>query len=181
LRFGVALLAGFLVCVAGVLQLAAQVPAGRDVVAPSAFASFDPVARGGSFQIAVVLKIREGFHINAREKSADYLIATDLRTEAPSGFKVGQVTYPKGELHTFSFSKTPLNVYEGKVILRMDVTALSNAPLGTQHIPLKLRYQACSSEVCLPPTTFDVDAGVTVASAATPARPAHPELFQSQR
>ena len=161
------------------MRAPAQVPAGRDVVAPSAFASFDPVARGGSFQIAVVLKIRDGFHINAREKSADYLIATDLRTEAPAGFKVGEVTYPKGELHTFSFSKTPLNVYEDKVIVRMAVTALPNAPLGAQHIPLKLRYQACSNEVCLPPVTVDVDAIVTVAVRRDAARPAHPELFQS--
>jgi len=181
LRFGVALLASILVGIAGAAPPPQQIPSGRDVLSPSAFASLDPVARGGVFQIAVVLKIREGFHINAREKSADYLIATDLRTEAPAGFKVGQVTYPKGELHTFSFSKTPLNVYEGKVIVHMEVTALPNAPLGTQHIPLKLRYQACSSEVCLPPTTLDVDALVTVASAATPARPSHPELFQSQR
>jgi hypothetical protein len=149
-------------------------------VSPSAFPSFDPVARGGSFQIAVVLKIRDGFHINAREKSADYLIATDLRSEA-AGFKTGDVTYPKGELHSFSFSKKPLNVYEGKVILRMEVTALPNAPLGAQHIPLKLRYQACSSEVCLPPVTLDVEAPVTVAAGTTPARAAHPELFQSQR
>lgn len=150
-------------------------------MSPSAFPSFDPVARGGSFQIAVVLKIRDGFHINAREKSADYLIATDLRSEAPAGFKAGDVTYPKGELHTFSFSKKPLNVYQGKVILRMEVTALPNSPLGAQHIPLKLRYQACSSEVCLPPVTLDVEAPVTVASGTTPARTAHPELFQSQR
>ncbi len=67
------------------------------------------------------------------------------------------------------------------MILHMEATALPNAPLGAQHIPLKLRYQACSSEVCLPPTTLDVDAVVTVASSTTPARPAHPELFQSQR
>ena len=159
----------------------AQIPSGRDVVSPSAFASFDPVARGGSFQIAVVLKIRDGFHINAREKSADYLIATDLRSEAPAGFKTGDVTYPKGELHSFSFSKKPLNVYEGKVILRMEVTALPDAPLGAQHIPLKLRYQACSSEVCLPPVTLEVEAPVTVASPPTAARAAHPELFPSQR
>lgn len=163
------------------MPLPAQIPSGRDVVSPSAFPSFDPVARGGSFQIAVVLKIRDGFHINAREKSADYLIATDLRSEAPAGFKTGDVTYPKGELHSFSFSKKPLNVYEGKVILRMEVTALPNAPLGAQHIPLKLRYQACSSEVCLPPVTLDVEAPVTVASGPTAARAAHPELFQSQR
>src|SRR6202040_2795650 len=134
----------------------------------------EPAARGVPFQLAVVFKIRPGFHVNAREKSADYLIATDLRSEAPAGFKAGDVTYPKGELHSFSFSKKPLNVYEGKVILRMEVTALPNAPLGAQHIPLKLRYQACSSEVCLPPVTLDVEAPVTVASGTTPARAAHP-------
>lgn len=178
MRLGVALFAIFLGCAAYAL---AQVPAGRDVVSPSAFASFDPVARGGAFQVAVVLKIREGFHINAREKSAEYLIATDLHAEAPVGFKIGDVAYPKGELHTFSFSKKPLNVYEGKVILVMGVTALPNAPLGNQRIPLKLRYQACSSEVCLPPTTIDLETAVTVASTPAAARPAHPELFQSLR
>ena len=181
MRFSVALLASILVCAAGAAPPPQQIPSGRDVLSPSAFASLDPVARGGVFQIAVVLKIREGFHINAREKSADYLIATDLRSEALAGFKTGDVTYPKGELHTFSFSKKPLNVYQGKVVLRADVTALPDAPLGAQHMPLKLRYQACSNEVCLPPVTLDVDVPVNVASSATSARPAHPELFQSQR
>jgi hypothetical protein len=181
LRLGFVLVVGFLACATGALALRAQIPSPRDVVSASAFPSFDPVARGASFQLAVVLKIRNGFHINAREKSADYLIATDLRTDAPAGFKTGDVTYPKGELHTFSFSKKPLNVYEGKVILRMELTALPNVRLGALHVPLKLRYQACSNEVCLPPVTLDVDAPVTIASGTTPARAAHPELFQSQR
>ncbi len=180
MRFAVAILLSILVSI--VCVAAPQMPSGRDVVSPSAFASFDPVARGGAFQIAVVLKIREGFHINAREKSAEYLIATDLRAEGTKGFKIGDVAYPKGELHTFSFSKTPLNVYEGKVILRMAVTALPDAPVGAQHILLKLRYQACSNEVCLPPVTLQVDAPVTVAASATDAWPAHPaEWFQPQR
>jgi len=158
-----------------------QIPSGRDVVAPSAYVSLEPVARGGSFQLAVVLKIRPGFHINARKPSADYLIPTDLRANFPAGFKsAGEISYPKGGLRTFAFSKTPLNVYEDKVILRVPVTALPDAPLGTQHIPLKLRYQACSNEVCLPPVTLDVDAPVTVAASAAGSRPAHPELFPTQ-
>jgi hypothetical protein len=158
-----------------------QMPSGRDVVSPSAYVSLDPVARGGSFQLAVVLKIRNGFHINARETSADYLIATDLRADVPAGFKPGQISYPKGELHTFAFSKKPLNVYEDKAILRMNLSALPDAPLGPQHIPLKLRYQACSNEVCLPPVTLDVDAAVNVAATADASHPVHPELFPSQR
>jgi thiol:disulfide interchange protein DsbD len=159
-----------------------QVPSGREVVSPTAYASFEPVARSTLFQIAVILKIRPGFHVNARAKSMDYLVATDLRTgEVPAGFRPGEVSYPKGELHAFAFSKTPLNVYQDKVILRLPITALPNAPLGAQHIPLKLRYQACNNEVCLPPVTVDVDTAVTVAATTDAAKPAHPELFLSQR
>jgi thiol:disulfide interchange protein len=162
-------------------RTAAQVPSPRDVVAPTAFASYDPVARGKEFQIAVVMKIRDGFHINARKKSAEYLIATDLKTDGATGFKIGDVTYPDGELRTFTFSKTPLNVYEKTIVLKMAVTVLPDAPDGSQHIPLKLRYQACNNEVCLPPVTLPVDATVNVTASASAAHPAHPDVFQTPR
>ncbi len=156
----------------------AQVPSGRDVVKPEVYASLDPAGRGSSFQIAVIMKIRSGFHVNAREKSEEYLIATDLKAELPSGFSSGgEVVYPKGKLETFTFSKKPLNVYQGTVILRLPVTALADAPLGEQHIPLKLRYQACSTELCLPPVTIPLEAVVNIAPSASAAKPVHPEFF----
>ena len=158
-----------------------QVPSGREVVKPGVYASLDPAGRGSSFQIAVVLKIRPGFHVNAREKSEDYLIATDLKAELPSGFSSGEVSYPKGKLEKFAFSKIPLNVYQGTVILRMPVTALATAPLGEQHIPLKLRYQACSNELCLPPVTLTLDAPLNVAASTSDAKPAHAEIFGKQQ
>lgn len=154
----------------------AQIPSAREVVSPAVYVSSEPAARGVPFQLAVVLKIRPGFHVNAREKSADYLIATDLRADVPAGFKIGEVVYPKGELHTFSFSKTPLNVYQGTVTLRVPLTALSS-PTGSQQIPLKVRYQACSTEICLPPVTIDLQATVQVVASSSAAKPAHPELF----
>ncbi len=117
------------------------------------------------------MNIRPGFHVNAREKSEDYLIATDLKAQLPSGFTSGEVVYPKGKLETFVFSKKPL------MILRLPVDALATAPLGEQHIPLKLHYQACSTELCLPPTTLPLDALVNIAASASKARPAHSEIF----
>jgi hypothetical protein len=153
-----------------------QIPSGREVVKPEIYASLDPAARGSSFQIAVVMKIRPGFHVNAREKSEDYLIATDLKSEVPAGFKFGEVTYPKGKLEKFAFSKTPLNVYQDTVTLFVPITTLASAPLGEQHIPLRLRYQACSSEICLPPVTLTLDAAVNVAASSPKA--AHPEVFR---
>ena len=155
-----------------------QVPSGRDVVKPEIYASLDPAARGTSFQIAVVMKIRPGFHVNAREKSEEYLIATDLKAELPAGFSSGEVAYPKGKLENFSFSKKPLNVYQDTVVLRMPINALANAPLGEQHIPLKLRYQACSAEICLPPVTLTLDAAINVAASAADSKPAHADWFR---
>jgi thiol:disulfide interchange protein DsbD len=157
----------------------AQTLSPRDVVSPAVYVSADPAARGVPFQLAVVFKIRPGFHVNAREKSADYLIATDLRAEMPAGFEAGNVVYPKGQLHTFTFSKNPLNVYEGTVILLMPVAASASAPVGSQQIPLKLRYQACSTTVCLPPVTLDLQAPINIVANAAAAKPAHAELFPS--
>lgn len=170
--FGVAL-----TCAAFPLATDSQVPSGRDVVKPEVYASMEPAARGSAFQIAVVMNIRPGFHVNAREKSEEYLIATDLKADLPAGFSSSEVVYPKGKLETFTFSKKPLNVYQGTVILRLPVNALASAPLGAQHIPLKLRYQACSTELCLPPTTLPLDAAVNIAGSASEARLAHPEIF----
>ena len=173
-----AVVTAILLALLGVSSVIAQTPTGREVVAPSAVTSFEPVSRGASFQLAVILKIRPGYHINARQVSADYLIPTDLRAEIPEGFKAGDVSYPRGTLRPFTFSKTPLNVYQGTAILRLRVNTHADAPLGAQHIPLKLRYQACSEEICLPPVTVDVDAKFTVVSKSSAAKPANSEFFK---
>jgi hypothetical protein len=176
LRHAVLVISAQLV-VSGVGLAQEQTPSPRDVVSPAVYVSAEPAARGVPFQVAVVFKIRPGFHVNAREKSADYLIATDLRAEMPAGFKAGEVIYPKGQLHTFTFSKNPLNVYEGTVTLRVPVTAQAGVAVGPQQIPLKLRYQACSTAICLPPVTLDLQAPITIVASAAAAKPAHAELF----
>ena len=117
-------------------SLFSQIPAARDVVKPSAYASFEPVARGKEMQIAVVMKIRDGYHVNARQTTFDYLIPTDLKAvELPAGFKAGEVSYPKGTLHKFNFTKDkPLNVYTDTVVLRLPITVEATAAAGrTAH------------------------------------------------
>jgi hypothetical protein len=58
--------------------------------------------------------------------------------------------------------------------------ALANAPPGEQHIPLKLRYQACSTEICLPPVSLTLDAALNIASSASALKPAQAELFKAK-
>jgi hypothetical protein len=155
-----------------------QAVSGKDVLATTAYVSYDPVARGMAFQVAVVLKIRPGFHVNAREVSAEYLIPTELRPEVPAGFKMSDVIYPKGTLQTFTFSKDkPLNVYTDTVTVRLPLTVLTDAPLGPQHLAMKIRYQACSTEICLPPVTKDVDATINVVAGQSGAKAANAAIF----
>jgi len=159
-------------------QAIAQTPSAKDVVAPTTFVSYEPVARGMAFQVAVVLKIRPGFHINAREVTYEYLIPTELRPNVPAGFKFESVIYPKGTVRTFPFSKDKgLNVYTDTVILRLPLIVMPDAPLGPQHLAMKLRYQACDDEACFPPKTRDVEAILTVVAAPAAAKPANSDLF----
>ena len=157
-----------------------QSVSGKDVLAPAAYVSFDPVARGMAFEVAVVLKIKPGFHVNAREVSSEYLIPTELRADIPAGFKMADVIYPKGTLQTFAFSKNkPLNVYTDTVTVRLPLTVLPSASLGAQRLAMKLRYQACSSEICLPPVTKDVETTINVVAQPSSAKPANLEIFRA--
>jgi hypothetical protein len=158
-----------------------QIPNAKDVVVPTAYASYDPVARGMSMQVAVVLKIHSGFHVNARKVTMDYLIPTDLKADVPAGFNAGEVIYPDGTLQTFAFAKDKqLNVYTDTVTVKLPVTVLANAPIGTQHVSMKLGYQACSQEVCLPPVTKPVDVLVNVVANTAAAKPANADIFSKK-
>jgi len=173
LAFCAAVVAGF-----AVRPTIAQVPNAKDVVQSTAYTSFEPVARGKEFQVAVVLKIRDGYHINARKPTLEYLIPTDLKVEVPAGYKAGEVSYPDGTLRSFAFSQNEkLNVYTGTVVLHLKVTPPADSPLGAKHIPLKLRYQACSESVCLPPVRQDIDTSFTIAATG---KAAHQELFKQK-
>lgn len=147
------------------LGLAQQgVPPANTVVEPRAHVS--GVLPGRPFDILVTAKIRQGFHINANPASEDYLIPTTVEAELPSGFRTVETIYPKGVLRRFKFSATPLSVYEGTITLRIRAEASPNAPRGPSKLALKLHYQACNQEVCLPPVNLPVFADFRLAPAS---------------
>lgn len=158
----------------------ANLPRARDVVAPAAYPSLDSAPRGRTLELAVVLTIHRGFHINAHEVLDSYLIPTELKPALPDGFRGGTILYPSGTQRKFAFSADkPMNVYQQTAVIHLPLTILPTAPLGAQKIPLKLRYQACSEDTCLPPVTLDLQAEVNVTAAGSKphATQAHADLF----
>ena len=62
--------------------------------------------------------------MNSHKPTDPYLIPTTLTPQLPSGFDVTGTIYPDGHQEKFSFSPNkPLNVYTGKVVLRLKLTA----------------------------------------------------------
>jgi DsbC/DsbD-like thiol-disulfide interchange protein len=156
-----------------------ELPPANTVVKPRAYVSLEPVPRGQTFEIAVVAEIQEGFHINANKVLEDYLIPTSLHLDVPPGLKLLETTYPPGQLQKFGFSDKALNVYDGRVTLKMKLRAAENAQTGPTTLPVLLRYQACNDRACLPPVRLSVPVEVRVAEAGAKTRPLHAEIFRS--
>jgi hypothetical protein len=134
----------------------------KNVVSVSAVGPTDPVAAGYSFQVAVLLQVKAGYHINAQKPSEDYLIGTRLTLTPPKGMKVSKVSYPRAKMASFEFSETPLAVYDGAVELVATLRTDKSLDVGDREIAGKVTFQACNDQSCLPPSTVEVTATVRI-------------------
>jgi hypothetical protein len=159
-------------------QDSSDLPNASAVVKPRAYVSLDSVPRGSQFQIAIVVDIARGFHMNSHKPTDAYLIPTTLTPKLPAGIQMGETIYPEGRSEKFSFSPDkPLNVYTGSVTVRLKLSASANAALGAISLPLTLRYQACNDSACLPPAKVPVVVSLQIGPAGSKARSMHPDIF----
>jgi thioredoxin:protein disulfide reductase len=153
------------------------IPAAASVASPKTYVSIAPVPRGSRFEVAVVVRIMQGFHMNAHKPSEDYLIPTVLTAKLPAGFKELGTSYPNGIEKKLSFSDQPLLVYTDHFTVRAKFSAAANAPLGKMKLPFTLQYQACNDSVCLPPVRIPLAATIDIAPAGTKPQRISPQIF----
>lgn len=126
------------------------------------------IVRGERGKVNVEFHVGPGYHINSNTPSAEYLIPTTLRLDAPTDVVVGKVTYPTGKLESFPFSpKQKLSVYSGTFLLSVSVIPLSTVLPGKYIIRGNLRYQACDNASCYPPKQLPVEFEVRVSKGIT--------------
>jgi DsbC/DsbD-like thiol-disulfide interchange protein len=116
----------------------------------------DKIKKGRVVKGSVVIDIPKGLHVQSNKPLDKYLIATKLDIETPSGMKVGPVSYPRAVMRNLKFSKGAVAVYEGRAILRFNVTVPANYGGSSGEIKGKLRFQACNDDACFPPVTREV-------------------------
>lgn len=120
------------------------------------------LAPGESGDVLVRLQIQNGYHVNANPPSQSYLKATEIELRPQESISVEFITYPDPLIRTFSFSETPLKVYEGQTDLKLRLLADKTAKPGKHNLAAKLRVQACDDKVCYAPGAMDVIVPVNV-------------------
>ena len=110
--------------------------------------------------LAVELRIRPGWHVNAERPLQDYLVPTSVRLAAGDrGWRIEHMAYPAPRETRLGFQPETLALYEGA----MRIEALLQETEG-QHdalpwLSVEVRLQACSDQVCLAPETLTLNAG----------------------
>jgi hypothetical protein len=113
------------------------------------------VSRGSSARATVYLSMPSGLHVNSNRPNSEYAIPTTVRASG-KGLKIGPVNYPRGHYRKFDFSQDRINVYDGKVAFRFNVTVPPNYKGKTVRVNVAVKYQACTNEVCYQPKTKNI-------------------------
>lgn len=117
--------------------------------------------KGKTAVVSIVLDIPGDLHVNSNRPSKRELIPTRLKISG-TGLKFGAINYPPGKMKSFSFSNTPLSIYDGRTVLRVPVTVLPNFKGSVAKMRAVVDYQSCTDEVCYPPRSGDITLSASV-------------------
>lgn len=162
---------------AAVAPITTTAPVIQSNVGVNGFFSVDKAQRGTTVQAAIVLDIPSGLHVNANRPLGKYAIATTLKVEASDGIRIGPINYPRAVVRSFSFSDEKLAVYEGRAVLRFNVTIPANANTGVTELRARIRYQSCTDEVCFPPQTSEIRLPIAIVGAGESVKRINSNIF----
>ncbi|HCK99447.1 MAG TPA: thiol:disulfide interchange protein, partial [Candidatus Marinimicrobia bacterium] len=122
------------------------------------YISTNGVYAGGSFRAAVVISLKDPWHVNSATPPDEFSIATQLRFPESDQFEITDIHYPPHIMKTFAFYDEALAVYEGEIVIVI-TGKLSSDVSGSAQLSGALFYQGCNDQVCLPPqeTGFTLD------------------------
>lgn len=140
----------------------------------TAYLSTNGVHAGAEFQAAVVVTLREPWHINSANPGDEFVIPTVLQVSESDDYQITKIVYPAHEEKIFAFYDEPLAVYKGEVVIIVE-GILAEDVAGRVTLRGRLSYQGCDDQVCLAPaeTVFLLEIPVLSADA--------PVIFQNEQ
>ena len=145
--------------------------------------SVDRARPGDTVALAVVIDIKEGYHINADagqikpfEDFKPY--PTSIRVLAASeGVSIASARYPGAKPVKVEYASGDLMSFEGHTIIYLSIKLDEQLAPGSVSIDIRVEYQACSDRFCLFPEKKSLNATLAVAESDTPVSKINSELF----
>ena len=155
-----------------------RTPAPEPTIHFKGFYATDKAQRGRVLRAALTLDIPEGYHVNANKPLGKYAVPTTVSIEAPSGVTVSPIVFPRPVIRKLKATNNEaLAVYEGRAVMRFNVTVPANYGDGYLNLRAKVRYQSCNDDVCFPPKSQEIDVGIAVVGANEPVQRTNGSLF----
>lgn len=140
----------------------------------------EPAVAGDAIGLAIVVTVDRGWHVNSDNPGDEFSMPTTVKWTLPDGWRDPAVQYPDGELLTFEFSESPIEVWEGRVVIHASLEIPTTAA-GTQRIEAVVTAQACNDTQCLPPVPVKATSEFVVAAPGSPWQTRNGDLFEGYR
>ena len=135
-----------------------------------------PVVAGEVLQLAAVVTVEPGWHINSDDPGDEFSMPTTVAWRVPEGWPEPLTVFPEGELLEFDFSEVPIEVWEGKVVFIGRLTVPENAE-GSVRPRVEVTAQACNNTQCLPPVAVKTGVDLDIAPVGQSSEPMNQKLF----
>ncbi|MCH9652561.1 MAG: DUF255 domain-containing protein [Planctomycetes bacterium] len=150
----------------------------KKLVSAKAYLSVDKLPAGKTCQVAIVLNIEKGWHINTNPSSPDFLVPTTFTIKSIQNLKLSKVKYPAGHAFEVEGFEQPLQVYEKQAIVRGVLEIPAEAGGKEEQLELNVKYQACNDKTCIRPTTVSLKGKFRVAKPGEPIKQINQQWFQ---
>lgn len=121
---------------------------------------------GETLVVQLPVQIAEGFHLQAQPVESPFLIPLELIGLCGGDLELVSVDYPAGVPDPMDEGHALPLCYVGAIELSVTLRVADDAKPGRHTLRGALRYQACSTMLCLAPDEVVVDLGVEVAEAS---------------
>jgi thiol:disulfide interchange protein DsbD len=140
----------------------------------------EPAVAGDAIGLAIVVTVDRGWHVNSDNPGDEFSMPTTVKWTLPDGWPDPAVQYPEGELLSFEFAESPIEVWQGRVVIHASLEIPTTAA-GGQRIEAVVTAQACNDTQCLPPVPVKATTEFVVAAPGSPWQTRNDDLFEGYR
>jgi thiol:disulfide interchange protein DsbD len=158
-------------------------PSNSDVVSLKTAWSVDRAHPGEAVALAIVVDIKDGYHINADASQVQPFedfkpYPTKVQVAAATGdVTIESARFPQAKPIKVSYSSGALMSFEGRTIIYLPMKLEDQIGPGSIGLEIRVEYQACSDRYCLFPQKELLKETLSVVESGTTTSKINEELF----